>query len=345
MPNCEDERLMANIGSSDRFESVYTQKFRERTARLGEFVTYERDRGVRDIGIHLTTKLKDGNERITTALLWFQLKGIMATTLTSAQFNSTDTVAVRLAVGHLRYWYLQPVPTYLVVYVECADEFLVLNVSKYVASTWGKTILSLDQKTATVRIPKDSILDDQAFRLIAQPHDIEEWKKALGEENNQLGVCYRDYNLIWNIGSADARGVTHIIEYWDWQTKTRGQLYIAEIDDRGNRSVLREHWQYRMSIDDLGDAYPYLEFYAIEDDNFWGDDEFEVPPVFLPNGDVVHGANAAGEYFHYEIGIRLNEVGCEMLEWIRFLSDIGLIEIHEKAQELMSVAPWHGRSV
>ena len=336
---------MAKIGSSDRFESVYTQKFRERTARLGEFVTYERDRGVRDIGIHITTKLQDGNERLTTALVWFQLKGIMATTLTSAQFKLADSITVRLAVGHLRYWYLQPVPTYLVVYVECADEFLVLNVSKYVASTWGKAILSLDQKTATVRIPKDSILDDQAFLLIARPHDIEEWKKALGEDNMQLGVCYRDYDLIWTLGSANARGVTHIIEFWDWQTKTRGQLYIAEIDDRENRSVLREHWQYGMSIDDLGDTYPYLEFYAIEDDYFLDDDELEVPPVSLPNGDVVQGINAAGEFFRYVIGIRLNEVGCEMLEWIRFLSDIGLIEIHETVQESLSVAPWHGRAV
>ena len=336
---------MAEIGASDRFERVYMQTFRDRTARLGEFVTYERDRGVRDIGIHLTTRLRAGNERLTTALVWFQLKGIMATTLTAAQFNSAESVALRLQVGHLRYWYLQPVPTYLVVYVECADTFLVLNVSEYVALTWGKAILRLDQKTATVRVPKDSILDDQAFRLIVQPHDIEEWKKALGTDNDQMGVCYRDYNLISTLGSADARGVTHSLEFWDWQSKTRGQLYVAEIDGQGNRTVLREHLQYMMSIDDVADAYPYLEFYALEDNDFWDDDELEAPPLPLPNGDVVYGSDAAGEYFHYEFGIRLNDVGCETLEWTRFLSDVGLVEIRENAQESLSVAPWHGRSV
>ena len=116
-------------------------------------------------------------------------------------------------------------------------------------------------------------------------------------------------------------------------------------DPPQNRTELREHLQYMMSIDDLADAYPYLEFYALEDDDFWDDDELEAPPLPLPNGDVVHGTDAAGEYFRYEFSIRLNEVGCEMLEWIHFLSDVGLVEIRENAQESLSVAPWHGRSV
>ena len=100
-----------------------------------------------------------------------------------------------------------------------------------------------------------------------------------------------------------------------------------------------------MSIDDLEDAYPYLELYALLDDKLCDDNELEAPPMSFPNGDVVYGTDAAGEYFHYEFGIRLNDVGCEMLEWIRFLSDIGLVEIREDAQEFLSVAPWHGRSV
>ena len=70
---------MAVIGANDRFERIYTQKFRDSAARFGEFVAYERDRGVRDIGIHLITKQQSGSERLTTALVWFQLKGIMAT--------------------------------------------------------------------------------------------------------------------------------------------------------------------------------------------------------------------------------------------------------------------------
>ena len=338
---------VATIGASDAFERTYMQRFRALSAAFGEFVTYERDRGVRDIAMHLTQARQSGGERLSSALVWFQMKGIMAGTLPEAQFEATDLLSVSLEVGHLRYWYLQPVPTYLVVYVESADTFLVLNTSKYIDSTWGRYILKLDQQTATVKIPRESVLDKQAFRLILQENDIEQWKKALGTDNDQMGVCYRDYNLIWSLGTTRQSNVKHQLEFWDWQSKARGQLYIKELDGEGNQRILREHFQYRMDVHDLDDAYPHLEFYALDtEDDWWDDDEeLDAPPVTLENGDIVYGADAASEYFAYDFGVRLNETGLEMFEWIRLLVDAGLIEIDDSAEEFISIAPWHGRSV
>ena len=100
-----------------------------------------------------------------------------------------------------------------------------------------------------------------------------------------------------------------------------------------------------MNVFDLQNAYPYFEFYALEEDGWWDDEELEAPPVTLPNGDIVYGSDAAGEYFAYEFGIRLNETGLEMSKWVRFLVDIGLVEIDDTAAEFISIAPWHGRSV
>lgn len=338
---------MVSVGKTDAFEREYMQKFRAFAAKFGEFVNYERDRGVRDIGMHLTQKLQSGKERLSSALVWFQMKGIMATTLSEQDFGNSEEFSISLDVGHLRYWYLQPMPTYLVLYVESADTFLILNLSAYVDSTWGRDILTLSQSTATVKIPKDSILDDQAFNLLLQTNDIEQWKKALGTDNEGMGVCYRDYNLIWHLGTAEERGVSHEMEFWDWQSKTRSQIFIRETNN-GDTETLREHWQYSMSIDDLQVAYPHFEFYPLDDEDdedWWDDDDEYVPRITLPNGDVVVGVDAASEYFAYDFGLRLNDAGREMFEWVLFLAEVGLIEIDPDKREHISVAPWHGRAV
>ena len=35
------------------------------------------------------------------------------------------------------------------------------------------------------------------------------------------------------------------------------------------------------------------------------------------NGDVVIGEDTVGEYFYYEMGVKLNEVGAQMFEWVK----------------------------
>jgi hypothetical protein len=223
-----------------------------------------------------------------------------------------------------------------------------------VTDNWGKSILTLDRETATVAVPKDSELDEQAFHLILTKSDIEEWQKALGAEDEKVRLCRRDYDLIWHIGTASERNVEQRVVFMDWQSKTRSQFYIQERPKSSSDEWenVREHWQYRMNIFDLEGVYPYLEFYAIEpderdEDAWWleDDEELEVPDVTFSNGDVVCGVNASWEYFEYKFGLRLNEIGREMLEWVNNLSSIRLIEITPGKQELISIAPWHHREV
>jgi hypothetical protein len=146
------------VGKADAFERRYVAKFRLLASDFGEFVLYERDRGARDIGLHLTRKSVSAGETVSTTLCWFQLKGLMSATLSEDDFEKADVIKLRLEISPLKYWFLQPMSTFLVVYVESVDTFLVLNIQEYVSKKWGKSILSPVQKTTTVEVPKDSIV-------------------------------------------------------------------------------------------------------------------------------------------------------------------------------------------
>jgi hypothetical protein len=357
--NVRPPYAMLTIGSTDAFERDYMQRFRMFAGQFGEFVSYERDRAARDIGLHLTHKLASGRERLSTALCWFQMKGIMASTLPRKTFENASVVKLSLDVVHLRYWFLQPVPTHLVVYVQSAETFLVMNIQELVEKRWGKSILGLQQKTATVEVPTSSLLDEQAFRIILARSDIDEWAKALNTDKESLRLCRRDYNLIWHFGTAKQRNVLHRVVFWDWQTKSRSQFYIQErVKSQASMwEDLREHMQYMMAVEDIEGAYPYLEFFdirvaeeEIEKDGPLGqeDDEDEgpeAPEVVLANGDRVSGVNCAFEYFLYTFGARLNKLGQALYQSVIALEKARLIEITHGKSECISIAPWHGRAV
>jgi hypothetical protein len=342
---------MADVGKTDVFERLYTERFRAFAAEFGEFVAYERDRGARDLGLHLTHKLSSGKERLSSALCWFQMKGIMASSLPKKAFEKADEVKLSLEVKHLRYWFLQPMPTYLVVYVESAAIFLIQNIQDYVAKTWGKAILTLAQKTATVSISRNSVLDEQAFDLLLTRSDIKEWVRALETDEESARLCRRDYDLIWHFGTATDRKVKHRVDYWNWQSKARDQFFIQEspIGGKDDWQTLREHWQLQSGVSDLEDAYAYLEFLALEnaeDDEMWDDEDAEDSPILtLSNGDVVVGVDCGGEFFQFVLGARLNELGQQLFESVSTLEKVGLIEITRGIREWVSIAPWHHRAV
>jgi hypothetical protein len=341
---------MLEVGNTDVFERGYTQKFRDFTSGFGEFVAYERDRGARDLGLHLTHRLTSGKERLSSALCWFQLKGIRTSTLSSKQFEQADGVKLRLDVKHLQYWFLQPMPTYLVTYIESKDLFLILNIQDYVAKRWGKDVLTLAEATATVTVPTDSVLDEQAFNLILVKSDIAEWRKAIEADEDSVWLCRRDYGVIWHLGTAQQRAVIHRVVFLDWQTKTRGQFYIQErsADGIGRWVDLREHWQFMMTVYGLARAYPYIEFVSNEESATFqvsDEDESECPTLTLSNGDVVVGENCCNEYFRYVMGVRLNDLGLALYDSVAMLATIGLIEITPGRKEVISVAPWHRRDV
>jgi len=333
------------VGKTDAFERKYLQKFKEIASEYGEFVNYERDRCARDIGIHFVKQLKNGEERVTTSLVWFQLKGLMKDTFSKNDFKEKD-VKINIEVKHLKFWYLQPTITYLVVYIESKDLFLILNIQKYIDNVFGKAILHDKRNTRIIKLDKDSILDEQAFKLIIKKGDISEWQKAIQEKPEVVKICIKDYNLIWHLKrSIDEKSIFKV-EFLDWQSKTRSEMYIKE-QINNEWCAIRAELKYMSALKDLENTYPYLEFISNIDEDYleWDDNEDTVKYKF-ESGVEIEGINASDEYHHFEFEIRLNDFGKQLLETIKELKEIGLLEINENIEtEIISIAPWHARDV
>ncbi|WP_170849490.1 DUF4365 domain-containing protein [Azotobacter beijerinckii] len=335
-------------------------KFEKLATHHGVFVKYERDRAARDIGLHLTKDSKSGKKQVTNSLVWFQMKGVMATTLKKEAFEAAQGVSLSMDVEHLRHWFLDKEPTHLIVYVESADQFLVMNLQNYIAETWGNKILMLDQKTATVTVPASSILDDQAFAILLRYADIAQWVKALDAHQADIELIHRDCDLIYAAGTSEKRKVEHGVLWTKWLSKMRHELRVAERpasfkgDVDSGWEVIHEHWQYGGI--DPEESYLYLELFALEDyepetiTNRWGEEEFidDGETIELKNGDVVFGPNAANEYCVFVFGARLNEYGQKLFAYIETLVKIGLLELRDPDSEghtFFSIAPWHSRLV
>ena len=289
---------MAKIGKTDVFEREYLEKFRAILAKHGEFISYERDRGARDLGFHFSKKNADGSESMSSSLCWFQHKGIMRSTMTEEQFNKAEEIKIRLSVNHLRYWYLQPVTTYLIVFVESVNRFLVTDLHNVIHETYGRDILTKTEASAEVVISKQSVFDEQAIRIILKRGTLKEWAKAIEVVDDRLQFCVRDYHLIWHIGTAKQRSVEHRLRMVDWQSKMRGEVYVDErkTEEDLDWQTIWEHWQYGLSFHDVESCYRFVELYARDEDDFddfWDDDgRIEVT---VANGDLI-AAEDNGEY-------------------------------------------------
>ena len=337
---------MTIVGATDAFERRYVAEFKARTARFGEFVFYERDRAARDIGLHLTRTMTTGAESLSTSLCWFQLKGVQDTTLPKAEAARVDTFAVDLSVRHLRFWFLQTTPTWLAFYVEALNEFYVLNLQEYVASTWGKDILKLDQATARVKIRRSSLLDDQAFALIVRAGELPSWALATTADIDELAKIQRDAGLIWRLGTANVRRVEHRMSIVDWQSKMRGEVHFSERPAGGILwSEIRWHWQLGLRAAHVAQAYPYLDFEPA-DESADPDDEDEYQPTLeLADGEIVYGEDFAGEYNEFLLTPSLNELGRRLYTTLEELRARGLVVIDPDAAEGIDVAPWNARDV
>lgn len=351
---------MLIVGNTDAFEQNYMTKFEHLATSHGVFVKYERDRAARDIGLHLTKNLKSGQKQVTNSLVWFQMKGVMAKTLTKEQFDKAKGVKLSLDVEHLRHWFLDKEPTHLVVYVESADTFLVMNLQDYVSETWGRNILTLNQKTATVEVPTSSLLDKQAFSILLRLADIAQWAKALDADPADMRVLQRDVDLIHALGTAGNRNVEFGVLWRKWLSKMRHELRVAErpegfdgdLDDGWD--VIHEHWEFG-GIDPEG-SYPYLDLFALDDyepetfTNRWGEEELvdDGETITLKNGDEVFGPNAANEYCEFVFGAELNEYGNKLFAYLQQLVKLELLELRDVEKEgrtFIDVAPWNSRLV
>jgi len=331
---------MLIVGNTDAFEQDYMTKFEQLATNHGVFVKYERDRAARDIGLHLTKNLSSGQRQVTNSLVWFQMKGVMAKTLTKEQFGKATGVKLSLDVEHLRHWFLDKEPTHLVVYVESAATFLVMNLQDYVSETWGRNILTLSQKTATIEVPTSSLLDEQAFSILLRLADIAQWAKALDADLADMRVLQRDFDLIHALGTAGDRNVEFGVLWRKWLSKTRHELRVAErpdgfdgdLDDGWD--VIHEHWHYEP------------ETFT----NRWGEEELvdDGETIMLKNGDEVFGPNAANEYCEFVFGAELNEYGDKLFAYLQQLVKLELLELRDAERDggtFINVAPWNSRLV
>ncbi len=80
----------------------------------------------------------------------------MAGTLPLEDYQAAQTVAVKVKVDHLRFWFAAPEPVYLVVYVQSGDEFIAEDVRDIVERQWPRGVFyaavpdSQDEVTVSV---------------------------------------------------------------------------------------------------------------------------------------------------------------------------------------------------
>lgn len=334
------------IGKNDVFERKYEARFRALLAPFGEFVVYERDRAARDLGIHLTKPAKGGAETLSGSLCWFQLKGIQATTLAAGDARRLGSVPITLSTEHLRFWYTQPAPTWLALYVESLDTFLILNLQAVVAEKFGDEILTRERKTTTIQVPLGSVLDEHALSLILRAGELPLWARVTRESAEDLRWLQRDSGLIWRFGTAAARKVEHYMEIIDWQSKLRGEVHFFERPTAGGDwQEVRQHWQLMLRSDAVEEAFPFLTLRPTEEsgEEPWDDDG--VPTLELTSGETVYGVDASSEYFSFELTPRLNDFGIRLYRALEDLRSKGLLYIDPDEVEFTDSAPWHDRSV
>jgi hypothetical protein len=167
------------IGENDYFERNYMQEFRKLTSKFGEFIQYDYDRAGVDLGLHLTepTTQPKVAETVSNIKIWFQLKGILSTTLTIEEFNKSTEVTRQLNIEHIKFWYASPEAVYLTVYVECANLFITEDIRDIVdrmypyinilnPATFG------DQKTVTLKLDKNAILNEERLRNMTKHRSL-----------------------------------------------------------------------------------------------------------------------------------------------------------------------------
>lgn len=161
---------MVGMGEHDELENRYTPRFEALLSESGVVVEYRRDRAGIDTGLHLFAReeksTKQGEERpywrALASRVWFQLKGVHASTMSADEFYEADRVSVRVGAEHLKFWFAAPEPVYLVVYVESVDTFVGVDVRELVEREWGQTFYaSMRDRSGhvTVHVPTSSVMN------------------------------------------------------------------------------------------------------------------------------------------------------------------------------------------
>jgi hypothetical protein len=155
------------IGPNDEFEAEYTERFRSLLRPYGEFLVYERDRCTVDLGLHLT-RPRDVGREVTANKVWFQLKGLRASSFSAEEFGGAEpTVPIDLPVRHLHFWYNSPEAVYVVLYIEAVELFLAEDARVLVERRFGYRLgefLNSEQKSLRVHLKKNAIMTQEKLR-------------------------------------------------------------------------------------------------------------------------------------------------------------------------------------
>ena len=370
------ETVTVKIGAADDLEHVYMAKFRAFAAAYGTFVEYAADRAARDIGLHFTQLTAGGGRVVTPALVWFQMKGISAARLSLETFEAAETVSLPLQTDHLRFWYVAPESTYLVIYIESADQFLVFNVKDWVSEQQGDAILTSTQKTHTVKVDKKNLLDDHAFRIMLRKNLVSVVRDRLRSSDDRDAQRFLAASEVvkWMNVCREA-GLQTRVSVRSWITKTRTEVaFLSRKDGDDDWQLVRQHWQFMMPT--LTETFPFLSFSGGRQARFitrehaeeydgeiyvevlqsieWLDDDVademddeEIEGegwLDLGEGVANYGDVAGGEYVEHELDIALNVLGETWLANLKIMEAAEILVVGD-AEGWVSVAPWHARDL
>jgi hypothetical protein len=333
------------IGKTVAFEDAYMQKFRAIAAEHGAFVQYERDAAARDIGLHFTQPKADGGKILTPALVWFQMKGVMATTLTKEDVEKKKSISISIDTRHLSFWYAQVTPTYLVVYVGALDRFLIINIKDWVSEHFGSKIFESDQKSHTVTIPLAEELNAHAFDVILRSNLVPQIRELLSSDDDKAKTFLRDAEIIKWLATTKNEVRLRQISYMG---KARTEVYFQEKNDKGEWSDVRAHWQFMMG--DIESAFPYLEILpqdSQDEDAIIFDDEESVDPetILELSGGTSVGIMYGSEIIEHFLDIKLNQLGLIWANMLTAFEKAEIISVSSTPEGFVSVAPWHKRQL
>jgi hypothetical protein len=269
-----------------------------------------------------------------------------------------------------------PEPTYLVIYIESADQFLVFNVKDWVAEQLGEAILTSTKQTHTVRVDKKNIFDDHAFRLMLRKNLVSVVRDRLCSSDDRDAQRFLAASEIvkW-MNACRVAGLQTRVSVRSWITKTRTEVaFLSRKDGEDDWRAVRQHWEFMMPT--LTETFPFLSFSGGRQGRFitreiaeeydgeicvevlqgieWLDndvaeemDDEEIDDegwLDLGEGIANYGDVAGGEYVEHDLDIALNALGETWLAKLKIMEAAEILVVGD-ADGWVSVAPWHARDL
>lgn len=354
------------VATIDEFESIYMAKFRALAAQHGIIVETEKDRASFDLGLVPTQGMKSPSSKLVNpAEIWFQLKGVRASTASADDIASSRTVNVVVKREHLHFWYYFNAPVYLVVYAEATDSFYIVSMKRWIADHGVSAILGLTTKTKTIAVPAVHALSPEDFDAMRRTAQLSKTAEAISGADREARTFLRDDAIILKLSTLQKRRYEMRVRLIKYGSKTRSEVYFEEKPlTETEWKTIRSHWQFMMN--DIATVFPYLtlepydksrvfkittatdeeghteESIEREEPDWVLDDEepyFEDGELIeLPGGRWLQGKGSF-EMFEFTFRPELNNVGKQWAKALATLISTGFLAVSNDPV-WVSVAPW-----